>query len=836
MKTYLQAYLDKLKSLVLVKSEIAQIVPADCYRLALEIKSMTHKSVSETTLKRVFGFASSVHQPSIYTLNALAEYCGFASWNDFYTCMEQDKLERSQQRTWAEISLNATKISLFNIQSNKHKCGIPYHLTIDRQHMRVFIDRFHESGATIGILSGGVGHGKTIAVSRWVENRVCQNEKPDHDIYLFTNTLALLQASAFGYHSNRWLAHLLGFDSSDLLDMFMETHHESAPGNFYLIIDELHTDLVAERQFHIVITQFIEMVRHFAKYKWFRMVLILRTATLFKYESLFKDTIINPQWFSMFSGTMGNQSANLPAFTDMELHQLIGKIKGKTEPCRLPRPTGKRLIHTPLFFQYYYELQGENLELDKLSSFDEHMIIARYLKKKVFNGINTVSKQVLMGELAPLIEERNGIVQISKKQAHSVIKQHRSAYNDLIYAGLVYEVNSETEIRNQVSIQFQSTMIAAYMMAVQLFNGEQHAAPDLIPLMDQSRVANRTKIEQLKWLLLFYIESGDLRLADEIGNIPFIKENRFEIVAFICDGLDKLSKSLSPSVRNEINRRLYKSPFIEYTLNYTCFETEYESNVAKLLAFDLSELHEIILRSKLAVIALLKWEEDALLRQLEALSLKSPDSYADFIINPLNALSFLYQYFKSGVTGEVEQELNMIPHRLPRTGSLPGDQLFDLLIYLWVKVSGNEKTAWRYRDFMRLKLERINTVGTFEADFTSLVYAFYLLECGDTEAAVRYASQGSPASMNRTAYRLLYIIFTIQAGKLSGSEDLRTLGQRAISICETYGFKLLEAFCRILILDEVPKDEQAQHINNLKFQFAAFGYTMGLEVRSRKYG
>src|SRR5690606_26978307 len=124
-----------------------------------------------------------------------------------------------------------------------------------------------------------------------------------NDVYLFTNSLSLLQGTAFGYHSNRWLAHLLGFDTSDLLDACMEEHRDSAPGNFYLIIDELHSDLIADRQFYNVISQFIEMVRHFAQYKWFRIVLVLRTVTLLKYENLFKDTVINPQWFSTLSKT-----------------------------------------------------------------------------------------------------------------------------------------------------------------------------------------------------------------------------------------------------------------------------------------------------------------------------------------------------------------------------------------------------------------------------------------------------------------------------------------------------------------------------------------------------
>ncbi len=837
MKTYLQAYFDKLKSLVLGKSQITQIVPADCYRLGLEIKSATNKSVSETTLKRVFGFASSVHQPSIYTLNALAEYCDFESWDHFYTQMEQGKLQTSQQRSWGEISLNATKISLFNIQSNKHKCGIPYHLTVDRECVSVFMDHFHRSGATTGILSGATGHGKTIAVSRWVEKQICQNHATSaNDIYLFTNSLSLLQGTAFGYHSNRWLAHLLGFDTSDLLDSFIELHRDNAPGNFYLIIDELHSDLIADRQFYSVINQFIEMVCHFAQYKWFRIILVLRTVTLLKYENLFKDTIINPQWFSVLSGTSGHESANLPPFSNAELHQLVRNINGKTKSYHLLKPSHKRLVRIPLLFQYYYELNGEKLNPGQVTAFDEYLVITQYLKKKVFNGVNTLAKQALMEELSLLIEQNNTQLQVAKKQAYAVIKQYKTAYNDLLHSGILVETSDGLEVRQQMVIQFQSNTVATYFMALRLFN-TGYETDELILKLDQAGVSNQTKIEQLRWLLLFYIESGDMRLVNHVESISFLKEDRFEVMAFICDGLDKLSKSTGSVTNKEMKFKLHNSRFVDYMLNYSCFQTEYESNVAKLLSFDLSDTHEIILRSKLAFIALLKWEEEDLLRQLDALSGKQPETFANFPINPLRVLSYLYQYFKEGVIDhDITRELNALSHKLSLWDYTSGGQLFDLLIYMLIKVSGNVQIAQRYSEVVCRRLEAIHPAQTFEADYTSLVYALYLLECSKLEAAASLITKENTASLNNLSYRLLHALFHIQYGKLTHNGDHRILGQRAISICETYGFKLLEAYCRILILEEVPKDEQVQHINNLKFQFAAFGYTIGLGALSKKYG
>src|SRR5690606_40183257 len=119
--------------------------------------------------------------------------------------------------------------------------------------------------------------------------------------------------------SNRWLAHLLGMESGELLDRFMDDHKDSAPGGFYLIIDELQSDLITDRQFYTVINQFAEMVRHFAQYKWFRIILALRTATLTKYETLFKDTAADPLWFSSLSHDVGSRYADMPAFSNTEL-------------------------------------------------------------------------------------------------------------------------------------------------------------------------------------------------------------------------------------------------------------------------------------------------------------------------------------------------------------------------------------------------------------------------------------------------------------------------------------------------------------------------------------
>jgi hypothetical protein len=67
------------------------LVPSDCKNLSAAIFEKTDKSISETTLKRLLGFAKRSFDFSIYTLEALAAYINYASWESFY---EQHKLNK----------------------------------------------------------------------------------------------------------------------------------------------------------------------------------------------------------------------------------------------------------------------------------------------------------------------------------------------------------------------------------------------------------------------------------------------------------------------------------------------------------------------------------------------------------------------------------------------------------------------------------------------------------------------------------------------------------------------------------------------------------------------
>lgn len=796
MKTYLQVYLDELKLLILSKASIHHMLPADCYDLSLKINEKTSKRISETTLKRIFGFASSIHRPSPYTLNALAEYCGFSGWKDFYYQLEQKNLHSKSHTSWRDIASIATRISLFNIQSNQYKSGIPYNKTIDRDFITDFVSLFEKSGATIGILNGAAGYGKTIAITRWVEAQINQPKKNlSHDIFLFTHSPSLFQASAYGHECHRWLAHLLDLNNTELLDKFMADHAANTPGNFYLVVDEIHSHSTSEKDFFQVVNQFIGLASYFARYKWFRIMLVMRTSTLVLYKKLFRDVIIKPQWFSALNTTKATGFSSLPAFSNSELIQLIRNLYSGIPIPESALPANMETLRIPLFFQYYYELNGSLADLSGADTADEYLIIANYLNKTVINGINNTAKQLLLEELSALVEFDGSRHFIKKKDAYEVICRYKSAYNHLLNAGILLEDLHGNGGLRQTLIVFQSGRIAAYFMALKLLNSyDPHHLPVLI---DRSGSGQLFKKMKLKWLLLLTIESGDLALVNQFEHISIAQEDSTDFVSFICSLLYKTHQAPSHSTISHTPILLEDNPFVAYLLNRICFKASYRDSIAKLLMFDLSSKNELLLRTKLSLIDLLKGDEKRVIDHIRELHALSVERYCDLAINPYYMLAFLYHYFKHGITDNMMiNKLKSILHHRPSLEKTISYPMMHLLIYMIAHITKDVFISQQCNAILSSQLDRKNSnpMG-HHWDFMHIMHGLHLLACGKPEEAKTQILKLSPYCQHDPTHRLLSNTLLIQLQKTE-NENTEKLAQTTAELCEHLDLSHLTAYFR----------------------------------------
>lgn len=472
---YQHQHIENLKSVVLRVADIDAILPADCYSISLKIADTTGKQVSETTLKRIFGFTTSAnYRPSRYTLNVLSEFTGFADWATFCAHTDRDIARSAGHQSWAEVRTVATRISLHHVQGNRYQCGVPYERTVARQGLEQYLREFIDSNCTVCMAHGDTGAGKTIALTRWVENRINESVQ---DIVLFTSSHAILQHLMLGYDGNRWLAHVLELVSPELVNRFMSEHADRAPGKFFLIVDEARFRFERQPPNHTVFAEMVNMVSYFSRFPWFRMILVMRSTTFDQYHKEYANLLAKPQWFV---GKPGKRPCGrepvVKAFSDAELTRLLANINDAPAASTPVLPPILEPLRLPRLFQYFYELENGCPALPEAQYDVLFGVYHRYITRVVGAISLGVDTQVFLEGLVRLVKRHPDGYCVSKKKAMPLIISNRTCYRALLNSGLIEKVIKDSDVLDRSYIRFQSDMVLSYFLAsIRVEQGEGRA-------------------------------------------------------------------------------------------------------------------------------------------------------------------------------------------------------------------------------------------------------------------------------------------------------------------------------------------------------------------------
>jgi len=72
----------QLRNRVLLECQIQHVEVQDCRAVSIQIFNRNKNYISESTLKRFFGFLPAAHH-SLFVLNSLAQFGGFTGWEEF---------------------------------------------------------------------------------------------------------------------------------------------------------------------------------------------------------------------------------------------------------------------------------------------------------------------------------------------------------------------------------------------------------------------------------------------------------------------------------------------------------------------------------------------------------------------------------------------------------------------------------------------------------------------------------------------------------------------------------------------------------------------------------
>ncbi|WP_443943501.1 hypothetical protein ACJVDH_11255 [Pedobacter sp. AW1-32] len=126
----------------------------------------TKRYLSETTIKRFYGFAKVNHQYSAFTLDTLSLYSGFTNWYDF---VEKHREKNAAESTvWKAFAAIAQEFSTSSVNEIRNRSTVPYRSTTPRPTISGQLDNFRNSNEKLAFLRGDAAQGKSLALEHWV--------------------------------------------------------------------------------------------------------------------------------------------------------------------------------------------------------------------------------------------------------------------------------------------------------------------------------------------------------------------------------------------------------------------------------------------------------------------------------------------------------------------------------------------------------------------------------------------------------------------------------------------------------------------------------------------
>ncbi len=644
MITFSPTLFEILKIRVLDRSDIKSITPGDCKELSAMIFAGTKLTVSETTLKRVYGFAFSKFKPSLFTIEVMAKYCGYIGWDDF--CLKQESLAVKATNTdvdWKILSQNAAKITNFTLQALKNRTGIPYNQTIERKFINDHFDEFLTGDYTGTVIMAPSGYGKTLALCHWVDEKIAIND--NKDIILFFSSSALMNVFLSGRDLNDWLLALLGYSSDDDIAALFDIN-KRGNGKFYFIIDGLDEHMFKIEQFHLLLNQLTNIFSFYQSHDWFKLILTMRSANWMnnRHEMDFD----HEKWFTGFV-TDNNLVTNVPLFTLNEIKALCLNINPAIQNF-MAIDIAKNFNH-PLYFQFYYKQHKDDFSFGSADHICIHDLISTFILNKVYLGHYATEKIILLRTLVGEMDFTKDQYEIDKLKVNDLLKQYSHAYAELLSIGFLREINVSSSLMFKTIIQFGNSNFLEYTIAkTLLFENESSFNLQLVHSINDKFNNNEHKLPIIKWCLMNAVKNGQQESFALLAYTRLNPKEKSDLVVFIGDLLLKISSSpiYSETVANYFKADCTDDLFY-YFFGLEYINLDYKNTLQTLLKFDLANSKKALVYTALATISIFQLDLNGMDDNLKKLRSFSPEDFQHFDINPLHCLDAIYQYFKYGI-------------------------------------------------------------------------------------------------------------------------------------------------------------------------------------------
>ena len=557
MRTFFED--DSINSLigkVLSKFGKTSITPADCKSLSDAVLTDTKKTISETTLKRLFGFARRSFDFSIYTLDTLAEYVGYSNWEHFYNDNAKEFAKTSAQHTnkWQALKKTCSKYSSYTLQTIKNGSGIPFENTLHREDLTNFVRKFLQTNQSIAPVVAPAGFGKSVGMAHTVL-KLWEGEEAlfPKDICCFINLHQVQTIALYKHSLTEWLSKYLHLLYDEIASLVASREDDA---RLVIVIEGFDEKTFSADKLKLIYANIIEFVNYNNKYHWIKLILNMRPAAWAKMV----HTYFSPSFFHtriFFDNSYPNENTvhhTLP-FTPAE----IRKIFLANRVNRVASDGFSKDFYELLAYPRLLDILLTMIPANTISHQSEETLIYRIIDTDAkhhaqFDTHASVKARIIDKVLAPRIE--GSLPDANNEWLFVKDNLTTSAYNHLIDENIILE---EKNYRGGAlfpkQIKFSNKFLELYHLSVSLLKKNDHLIDThLVDSIFSNTNLQTSRQHILKWYLLHALHANNLNAIQNMFNSVHIQaENRldfFEFLINLSDGNDTQRKLIETLLVN----------------------------------------------------------------------------------------------------------------------------------------------------------------------------------------------------------------------------------------------------------------------------------------------
>lgn len=503
------------------------LAPSDCKNLSAAIFNKTEKSISETTLKRVLGFAKRSFDFSIYTLEALALYIDYKSWDDFY---EQHKLNKGEKEKNEIQLLRQTGLehSLQTIQAIRNASGISFAKTVARESFTNFIRQFLVTDKNILPIISPSGFGKSIALvhtalALWLK------EKPEFpkDICCFINAHQLHNIAIYKGSLLKWLGRYMHWT---------EEPHEILPSNsrFVLIIDGFDERSITSAKQKVILTNIVEFINATRQYNEVKIIVSMQPSTWKQFMYSFTSSIFYNKYFLMPDETLNDISVSQTLF--MREEEITTVINNYNVDDYYLQQAGKHFINF-LSFARYLEILCTTNCLKELEDGKADLILWKITQSFIKHHFAFDSlKNEKLKIIEKLVQDRinYGVKKMTEPDIIEPIAA--SSYTLLLnYNILTEEKDTASSPLSPAKLRFTTIYVEQYFIVSTLVAQNGNSITDsLLETIAMNKELADMKGALLKGLILYILDLNKQHYVTRIFQSRFVsRQEQMEIFEFL---------------------------------------------------------------------------------------------------------------------------------------------------------------------------------------------------------------------------------------------------------------------------------------------------------------